>query len=596
MNVRFAAALVPAVLFLACSPQPPPVDSPDGGEGGDGGAIACDPACDANLEACNTATGVCEPLSTAPQQSLVAARAAAHGAADLPIVGALVTYAVTGQHRDTGANGFFLQAEQQGPALFVAVDPATLNPMPQPGDRVSLRITNLYSLGNTTEARAVTGYQRLSTGNDLRPLVQDVSRAMNLVSASGDYDGELVDIGGRIRHDWLPLSSGSPHFKSELELTGGFADPNLVLRAVGDVTRPMGLGTNCTVALQNVPLRRAGTQVQIFAFQNADFSQRSCPPTRLTEALATSPTHVRLTFERPVDPETILADGSQFSFGSGLNGTHAAVQPDDHHVIVTTGVQTARLAHSVSIADTARDLVGGQLTVPAQRANFQGYFPRAKLLLNEISCARSNDRDLIELIAMSDGSTMGMMLTYEGNPTSGTIGVFPDAEVQTGDIIVVHMNANPGLGDAVYSETLSKDEQTANSNYADAWDFVYDKFSCQHSNVVIRVRGPDGVTVDGVALARSDLNSNQRPSSFGSVWLKALQLDEHWSPKTCNGMTCSYATQPSAIEVAADWTLARSTQQTGTRTIQRRNLTDTDSRDDWTTTQPTWGAKNAGQQ
>ncbi len=584
------AYIVPLAALLACSPPQPPVEEPDGGDT----TVQCDPACDPQLEACNTATGVCELLSTAPQQSLVAARAAAHGDADHPVVGALVTYVVTGEPENTGVNGFFLQAEKEGPALFVAVNPASLNPQPQPGDRVSLRVTNFYALGGQHEARIITGYQRLSTGNDLRPLVQDVSRAGNLVSAAGDYDGELVDIAGRIRHDWLPFTGATVHWKSELELLNGMGDPNLILRTVDAVTKPMGLGTNCNVALQNVPLRRVAAQVQIFAFSNDDFTQRSCPPTRLTDALAISPTHVRLTFERPIDPASILADGSQFTFGSGLSGNHAVVK-DEYQIIVTTGVQTPRQAHSVSIANTARDVVGGQLAVPSQKANFQGYFTRAKLMLNEISCARANDRDLIELIAMSDGSTLGMRLTYDG-PTSGTIGTFPDTTVQTGDIIVVHLNASPTSGDAVYSETMNKAEQTAASNYPDAWDFVYDKFSCQHSNVVLRVVGPDGVTVDGVALARTDLNSNQRPSSFGSVWLKALQLDEHWVPKTCNGLTCSYSSQPSAIDVAADWTQARTNMQGVTRTIQRQNLTDTDAREDWVTAAPTWGAKNAGQQ
>ncbi len=588
-----SATLLLTVSACSGEPEPPPVDNPDGG----GGTLTCEPACDPSTHVCNPETGACEPNDDfRPQMGIVNARAAGAGAADIAVDGALVTWAATGEPSASGANGFFVQWRKEGPALFVAVDPASLNPMPLPGDKVSFRITQMHKSNNTTEARAVEDWKQLSTGNDLAYLVQDVNTRADLVSNAADYDGELVSIGGRLRHDWLAIGD-TGHWRSELELPSGFGDPNLVLRVNPAVSAPMGLGTNCNVTLPRAPLRRTGTQTQVFAFRTEDFSSRACPPTRLQDVLATSPTHVRLRFERAVDPASILADGSQFDFGGGLWGLHAAVQPNGTHVMVTTAVQVARQAHTVTIADTAKDILGGNLSVPSGKGDFQGYFPRAKLMLNELFCG--SGRALIELVALSAGSTMGMKLTYEGSTPSET-GVFPDAEVAKGDRIMVHRYTT---GNHVYSETESKNQfpkaDYAN-NYDDAWDFVFDKFTCARSNVVVRILTPDDVTQDGVALVNTGLMNNQRPAGYPQ-WLRALQLENdvdgtHWAPTTCNGIQCSYHSSPSALDVSADWTQARTSRSGVTSSIARNSNIDTNTREDWSISTPhTFGMKNPGQ-
>ena len=83
------------------------------------------------------------PRSPPPttSQQLAAARAAADGPASLPVAGAVITYL----RPTVGADGagFFVQAEQAGPALFIAVDPGSLNPVAQVGDRVSFTVTQM---------------------------------------------------------------------------------------------------------------------------------------------------------------------------------------------------------------------------------------------------------------------------------------------------------------------------------------------------------------------------------------------------------------------------------------------------------------------
>ena len=80
------------------------------------------------------------PAKTSAQ--IQAARDAADGPVSLPVGSAIVTY-VTSSYSAIDPAGFFIQAEKTGPALFVAVDPATLTPAPAAGDVVDLTITEM---------------------------------------------------------------------------------------------------------------------------------------------------------------------------------------------------------------------------------------------------------------------------------------------------------------------------------------------------------------------------------------------------------------------------------------------------------------------
>ena len=67
------------------------------------------------------------------------ARGTADGPANLTITNATVTYIKPQIGNDFP--GFTIQDEQQGPALFIAVDPASLGEVPVVGDKVSFTIT-----------------------------------------------------------------------------------------------------------------------------------------------------------------------------------------------------------------------------------------------------------------------------------------------------------------------------------------------------------------------------------------------------------------------------------------------------------------------
>ena len=140
------------------------------------------------------------PMTSASAQ-ITAVRTTPVGPAALRVDGAVVTYVVAATLRTDGTvsptdpAGFFVQAERTGPALFVAVDPATLTPAPAPGDRVGFTVTRISSPTPATHwAAEIGGYVRTATGASLGALLQDVSGAGDLVSGLLSYEHELVTL------------------------------------------------------------------------------------------------------------------------------------------------------------------------------------------------------------------------------------------------------------------------------------------------------------------------------------------------------------------------------------------------------------------
>jgi hypothetical protein len=146
---------------------------------------------------CASVAGCPVPVpDPAASQQIGNARQAPDGVTDSPIAGALVTYRKPAIGND--AAGFFVQAAPAGPALFVAVDPATLVPPPVPGDLVDLRITQMTTALSLRQAAAVSDWSVRGSGGRVECLVQDVSAATDLVSNLGAYESEVIRLDGTV--------------------------------------------------------------------------------------------------------------------------------------------------------------------------------------------------------------------------------------------------------------------------------------------------------------------------------------------------------------------------------------------------------------
>lgn len=219
--------------------------------------------------------------ATGPSAQIRAVQMAAAGAVDLPIDGVLVSYVVPATAGATAANdpaGFAVQADPTGPALFIAVDPATLMPAPTVGDRVSFRVTMTRSLngGASRWASAVSSYMRMSGSNPVDGLTQDLSNSADIVSALGSYEYELVRLTGAVTDNGTNAGAA---FRSFAITTMGLpsGDANLRIRLPQTLAEMLGVRSGCRVTLGPTPLWRFTAQAQPSAWRAGDIMLSGCP-------------------------------------------------------------------------------------------------------------------------------------------------------------------------------------------------------------------------------------------------------------------------------------------------------------------------------
>jgi len=207
---------------------------------------------------------------------------AADGAVDLMIEGAIVTYVKPAIDDGVDGAGFFVQAEQMGPALFVNVDPTGLSAPPDAGQvvdfRVTTRATDDSASGdgsNIPYAAAIDMWNVVSSGNDTSFLVQEVS-AVDLVANRADYLAELISLTAVIDGGFGFAGTG---FRAAQITTAGVttASADFRFRVPAMVLEGSTLGTGCTVDLGPTPLWQFDTAAQPSAWREADFTVTACP-------------------------------------------------------------------------------------------------------------------------------------------------------------------------------------------------------------------------------------------------------------------------------------------------------------------------------
>ena len=195
----------------------------------------------------------CYGVRNVPDDERIAtARSQPDGPVNVRLTGSFVTYVKPAV--GTEAAGFFVQGTQFGPAIFVAVNPASLPDPPVAGDFVSFTLTSMGTLSGQRQALSVTGYTRLSSGNSLTGLVQDVSVASDLVSNLGAYESELISVNGTIAESFH--ASGTGFVSARLDTLGVFGDSNLQFRATTSVADLRDLVLGCQVSLTKTALWR----------------------------------------------------------------------------------------------------------------------------------------------------------------------------------------------------------------------------------------------------------------------------------------------------------------------------------------------------
>ncbi len=193
---------------------------------------------------------------------------------DLKVDGALVTYIrPAGDQEDAG---FFVQADAAGPAVFVAIAPIELSPVPVAGARVSFRVTEkAVNAAGLVEVVAVDGWSELDRGTPLAPFVQDLGAAGDLVSNLAGYEAELIALEGTL----VTRGPETDGFSESQFTTAGMttATEDLLLRVPETLADTLDLAAGCTFRLTTGVMWRDGAAARPTAYRAADFGAIDCP-------------------------------------------------------------------------------------------------------------------------------------------------------------------------------------------------------------------------------------------------------------------------------------------------------------------------------
>ncbi|HET8539673.1 MAG TPA: Ig-like domain-containing protein [Anaeromyxobacter sp.] len=492
--------------------------------------------CDQNGGNACSAAGECIHSTDA---QIAAVRAAADGTGlSLPVEGATVTYlkpAIGGEPA-----GFFVQSYAAGgPAVFVAIDPATLvSAEPAPGDIVSFTVVTVATVNQLRRVTAVAGWDRVGSGQAL-PAAQDVSNDASIISAPGDLESELVTAVVTVASIFSPAGSG---MSAAFVVTNGVPamHANLELRVDEAVRAAAEVAPGCRVRVGPTPLWRFDATAQLSAWYAGDLEPWSCPAPRVVSAVALSADSVEISFDRRIAPASVAIDGSQFALSGGLVAVGAAAF--DTTVVVTTSAQTPGASYGVTVAPTVRDLLGNGVDGAANGAAFEGYRVPAVLAISEVNPNIPGGADLAELRVVTAG--WGEGITFESGAVSrARLATLPRVELAEGDLVVVHLNA-AGLP----TELASKTQCGAAACYPDAWDVTGGLTGISDKNAVLSVWSARGVLLDAVPFSDGTI-----PSSQFATDLQDIQARGFWLPADCGGALCTAGSTPTAVDVSASW-------------------------------------------
>jgi len=474
---------------------------------------------------------LCTDVNVAAASTAITSVKTTSPASPVAIVGAIVTYIKPSVSGDQA--GFFVQAEQTGPALFVGIDPATLSPEPLVGQRVSFNVTATAPVtGMVTATMDPATWAVLTAGHDASLLKSDVNQATDLVTAVDAYEGRLIGMEFTITASPANANTG---YMSALVTTTGLptGDSHLKFYAPNEIFSGLDLTNGCTAQITNGVMFRYFTTAEPAVWNASDLTVNTCPQPKLLSAVRSSATEVDLTFDRNIAPSTINVAGFVISEtenpGNTLTVTAASFDSNDsRNVILTTASQSAGVGYTVTVQSSVKDDLGsGQSVDPAANsATFNGFVGPADLRLTEVNVANTST-DLLELVAVGGGSLDGITVNELTN--SHYSFTFPSGYVvQANDVIVLHLS-----GDCTDPAT---DAGSCVESFfsAAAWDFSM-VATISYSPKVFEIVGPDGVAMDGVALTKS----GTPPSSFVTA-VNQIQTDGVWDATACtDNASCS---------------------------------------------------------
>jgi hypothetical protein len=236
---------------------------PEQGEVCDGIDNNCNSQIDEGLPAnCLTAQ--------ATSAEIMAVRDNPSGSTGQTISGALVTYVQPAIGNDPA--GFYLQAEQTGPALFVAVDPSLLSPVTAVGDVVSFVVDSAVSTATGVQVDAISNYVSTSRNNSTDPYLQAEVIGEPLSVVWSDYENELILADGTIDSAWQFAGIG---FQSSGLYTP--AGETVEFRIPDSLHATFNPAQGCPISVSGTPLTSRVGVPQIRAWDISEITTYTSP-------------------------------------------------------------------------------------------------------------------------------------------------------------------------------------------------------------------------------------------------------------------------------------------------------------------------------
>lgn len=281
----------------------------------------------------------------------------------LRVEGVTVTYVRT-QLGDDPA-GFFVQADMEGPALFVAVDTATLTATPAIGDEVSFDVIETEVVDGQHRVVAIDAFSIDGTGANVATLVQDLSAATDVVTALDSYESELVTADGTLMGTYA--FAGDQHRRIGFSTVGLPDDPGAVFRVAEALILPLGLVDGCDVSVGPIPLWRFTTTAQYTVRSEADVTVTACAGmVQVVGARAINDTTVEVTFNRPLAAGTAVA--SAFVFSPAV--TVASVAVNANVATLTVPALTPLQQYTITVDAAVTDDLSNSVDPAANTAMF----------------------------------------------------------------------------------------------------------------------------------------------------------------------------------------------------------------------------------
>ena len=318
--------------------------------------------------------------TTSEQIAYVRGQVAVGGAATATIGQALVTY-LKPLVPDAGSSdlaGFFVQGDQAGPAIFVAIDPATAagGAAVNVGDRVSVVVATAGHLtGGASYPMAVLSgtVTRHSGGNAVSGLLQNVNGTDFTAPGAVDaVESEYISLAGTL---FGPSVSGGQGYTNFGMVTAGTLDAGVMqLRLPVALASTEDLTAGCTVGLAAAPMWRFSSRAQPSVFASPELGAVSCPAPRLLSAIPSALATVKASFDRTLAAATVTPARftvTQPDGGVGVTVSSATVT-GPREVTLTTGAQVNGTLYSLGVSAAVTDSRGKGVDAAANSALFYG--------------------------------------------------------------------------------------------------------------------------------------------------------------------------------------------------------------------------------